>query len=139
MHLLIMELQVQFHLNNAYRASSFASFIAIWAASIFSLIGYSKKIGRIKFWLAVSLPILYFLSQSEFILGPFIFSHRFLDPVTFFRIYTISFASTKLIGGIMFAIPYFLVSRKIDDPRVRNYLKLTSIGRDSFISLHTGV
>jgi hypothetical protein len=28
----------------------------------------------------------------------------------------------------MFAIPYFLVSRKINDPRVRNYLKLTSIG-----------
>jgi hypothetical protein len=119
---------VQFPLNNAYRATSFASFIAIWAASIFSLIGYSKKIGRIKFCLAVSLPILYFLSQSEFFLGPFILSHRFLDPVTFFRIYTISFASTRLIGGIMFAIPYFLVSRKIDDPRVRNYLKLTSIG-----------
>ena len=28
----------------------------------------------------------------------------------------------------MFAIPYFLVSRKINDPKVRNYLKLTSIG-----------
>jgi hypothetical protein len=27
----------------------------------------------------------------------------------------------------MFAIPYFLVSRKIDDPKVRNYLKLASI------------
>ena len=28
----------------------------------------------------------------------------------------------------MFAIPYFLVSRKLNDPNVRNYLKLTSIG-----------
>jgi hypothetical protein len=28
----------------------------------------------------------------------------------------------------MFAIPYYLVSRKINDPKVRNYLKLTSIG-----------
>jgi hypothetical protein len=28
----------------------------------------------------------------------------------------------------MFAIPYYLVSRNINDPRVRNYLKLTSIG-----------
>ena len=46
---------VQFHLNDAYRATSFASFIAIWAASIFSLIGYSKKIGRIKFCLAWSI------------------------------------------------------------------------------------
>ena len=119
---------VQIPFNNAYVASSFLSFIAIWAASIFSLIGYSKKIGRIKFWFAVSLPLLYFLSQSEFIFGPFVLSHRFLDPVTFFRIYTITFASTKLIGGIMFAIPYFLVSRKLNDPNVRNYLKLTSIG-----------
>jgi hypothetical protein len=72
----------QFPLNNAYRASSFAAFIGTWAASIFALIGYSKKIGRVKFCLAVSLPILYFLSQSEFFLGPFIFSHRFLDPIT---------------------------------------------------------
>jgi hypothetical protein len=119
---------VQIPLNKAYTTSSFVSFIAIWAASIFSLIGYSKKIGRLKFWLAVSLPMLYFLSQSEFIFGPVVLSHRFLDPITFFRIYTITFASTKLIGGIMFAIPYFLVSRKIIDPKVRNYLKLTSIG-----------
>lgn len=119
---------VQIPLNNAYTTSSFIAFIAIWGATIFTLIGYSKKIGKLKFWLAVSLPMLYFLSQSEFIFGPIILSHRFLDPITFFRIYTITFASTKLIGGIMFAIPYFLVSRKINDPRVRNYLKLTSIG-----------
>jgi hypothetical protein len=119
---------LQIPLNNAYTVSSFLSFIGLWAATIFSLRGYSRKIGRIKFLLAVSLPMLYFLSQSEFIFGPFILSHRFLDPITFFRIYIISFASTKLVGGIMFAIPYYLVSRKINDPRVRNYLKLTSIG-----------
>jgi hypothetical protein len=119
---------LQIPLNNAYTVTSFLSFIALWAATIFSLRDYSRKIGRIKFWLAMSLPILYFLSQSEFIFGPFILSHRFLDPITFFRIYTISFASTKLVGGIMFAIPYYLVSRKINDPKVKNYLKLTSIG-----------
>jgi hypothetical protein len=119
---------VQIPLNNAYTTSSFVSFIAIWAASIFSLIGYVKKIGRIRFWLAVSLPMLYFLSQSEFFFGPFILSHCFLDPITFFRIYTLTFASTKLIGGIMFAVPYFLVSRKINNPTVKNYLKLTAIG-----------
>jgi hypothetical protein len=119
---------LQIPLNNAYTVTSFLSFIGLWAATIFSLRGYSRKIGRIKFLLAVSLPMLYFLSQSEFIFGPFIFSHRFLDPITFFRIYIISFASTKLVGGIMFAIPYYLVSRKINDPKVRNYLKLTSIG-----------
>jgi hypothetical protein len=119
---------LQIPLNNAYTVSSFLSFIGLWAATIFSLRGYSGRIGRVKFWVAMSLPMLYFLSQSEFIFGPFILSHRFLDPITFFRIYTISFASTKLIGGIMFAIPYYLVSRKINDPRVRNYLKLTSIG-----------
>lgn len=119
---------LQIPLNNAYTVTSFLSFIGLWAATIFSLRDYSRSIGRIKFWLAVSLPILYFLSQSEFIFGPFILSHRFLDPITFFRIYTISFASTKLVGGIMFAIPYYLVSRKINDPKVKNYLKLTSIG-----------
>jgi hypothetical protein len=119
---------LQIPLNNTYTLTSFLSFIGLWAATIFSLRGYSGKIGRIKFWLAISLPLLYFLSQSEFIFGPFILSHRFLDPISFFRIYTISFASTKLVGGIMFAIPYYLVSRKISDPKVRNYLKLTSIG-----------
>jgi hypothetical protein len=119
---------LQIPLNNAYTVTSFLSFIGLWAATIFSLRDYSRSIGRIKFWLAVSLPILYFLSQSEFIFGPFILSHRFLDPITFFRIYTISFASTKLVGGILFAIPYYLVSRKINDPKVKNYLKLTSIG-----------
>jgi hypothetical protein len=119
---------LQIPLNNAYTVTSFLSFIGLWAATIFSLRDYSRSIGGIKFWLAVSLPILYFLSQSEFIFGPFILSHRFLDPITFFRIYTISFASTKLVGGIMFAIPYYLVSRKINDPKVKNYLKLTSVG-----------
>jgi hypothetical protein len=119
---------VQIPLNNAYSVSSFLSFISIWVASILSLIGYSKKIGGLRFWIAVSLPMIYFVSQSEFIFGPLILSHRFLDPTLFFRFYTITFASTKLVGGIMFAIPYLLVSRKINDLRVSNYLKLTSIG-----------
>jgi hypothetical protein len=112
---------LQIPLNNTYTLTSFLSFIGLWAATIFSLRGYSGKIGRIKFWLAISLPLLYFLSQSEFIFGPFILSHRFLDPISFFRIYTISFASTKLVGGIMFAIPYYLISRKISSVSYRQY------------------
>jgi hypothetical protein len=58
---------LQIPLNNAYAVSSFLSFIGLWAATIFSLRGYSGRFGRVKFWLAMSLPMLYFLSQSEFI------------------------------------------------------------------------
>ena len=119
---------VQIPLYSAFTITSNLTFVAMWVGSVLLLRGYSQSLGKLKFWIIVSLPLLYFLSQSQFIFGPFILSHRFVEPLTFFRIYIITFASTKLIGGLMFAIPYFIISMKVYDERISNYLKLASVG-----------
>jgi hypothetical protein len=46
--------------NNAFFISSLASFILGWIATALVLRHYSRTLGRVKFWLIISLPLVYF-------------------------------------------------------------------------------
>ena len=49
----------------AYILTSILSFVTTWIASVMLLYRYSKAIGRIQYWILVSLPLVYFLSQFQ--------------------------------------------------------------------------
>ena len=50
-------------LNQTFVISSIVSFILTWVATAVLLHHYSQNLGRIKYWIIVSLPLVYFLSQ----------------------------------------------------------------------------
>jgi hypothetical protein len=49
--------------NSAYIVSSIISFILTWVAAAMILHHYSNRLGRIKYWTIVSVPLIYFLTQ----------------------------------------------------------------------------
>jgi hypothetical protein len=49
-------------LNSAFFITSLLSFIMTWFASVLLLRHYSRKKGRIRFWIIVCIPLIYFLS-----------------------------------------------------------------------------
>jgi hypothetical protein len=63
---------IAFTAYNGYVISSIFSFIMTWISTAIILHHYSKRIGNIKYWIIVSLPLIYFphyLMRTQFSLG----------------------------------------------------------------------
>ena len=52
-------------LQPIYLVISVFSFILMWAATVFLLRNYSSRLGKIKYWILVTIPLAYFLSQFQ--------------------------------------------------------------------------
>lgn len=106
------------------------SFVVTWFASAVLLTYRSSRIGRIKYWVIIALPLVYFLSQfissftDEF--APLISS----DPVTIAIVLTLIFTLSKLAGGILFGLAFWSIAKTINDEFVvtKNLIKLAGFG-----------
>jgi hypothetical protein len=114
--------------NSSYFASSVAAFILTWFATILLLNHYSKKLGKVRYWILVLIPLVYFLSQFESIFLNVFVSFRKEDPILFGVIYTLIFSATKPAGGILFGIAFWSTSRNIENRVVKNYLIISAYG-----------
>ena len=69
--------------NSAYFVTSLLVFMSIWFATVLLLKHYSNKIGKAKYWILVSIPLLYFLTQFQTILINLFTPLRLSDPILF--------------------------------------------------------
>ena len=120
---------LSFYLYNSYIISSILSFILMWVATAMFLYHYSKKLGKTKYWIIISLPLLYFLSQfATFILNLFD-PFMQVSPVFFGILLSIIFPLSKAVGGVLFGIGFWTTARTINKSNVvRRYLVITAIG-----------
>ncbi len=120
---------LSFYLYNGYVISSILSFILMWVATVMFLYHYSQKLGKTKYWIIISLPLLYFLSQfATFLLNLF---DPFMreSPVFFGILLSVIFPLSKAVGGVFFGIGFWTTSRTIHKSNIiRQYLVITSIG-----------
>jgi hypothetical protein len=113
---------------NAFFTSSIISFILTWIATIFMIYHHSKVLGVVTFWILVSIPLAYFIPQFEPSLIFLFDSYRLADPIMFDMIYTIIFAASTTVGGILFAAAFWSIARKLSDKRLRKYTILSGVG-----------
>ena len=106
-----------------YQYSDLISFIFIWGASALLLLHYRKRVGLVKFWLIISLPLIYYLGSIVEVVG--IYEPQSDTEFYFFYLY-ISLYS--IAGGLMFGITFIAIARKIDNPRIKGYMTLTAFG-----------
>lgn len=120
---------LSFYLYNGYVISSILSFILMWVATAMFLYHYSKKIGKTKYWIIISVPLVYFLSQfATFLLNVFDFFMQ-ESPVFFGVLLSVIFPISKAVGGVLFGIGFYTTSRIINKSNiVRQYLVVTAIG-----------
>jgi hypothetical protein len=115
-------------LNFAYVASSGTSFVLMWIATVLLLRHYSAKVGRMKYWLVVSIPLVYFLSQFQPL---FLYSFRDLrltDPVLFGIAYNLVFSATKPAGALLFGLAFWTIARIGTNDEVKTYMIISSFG-----------
>jgi hypothetical protein len=114
--------------SSSYLISSVAGFIFTWFATILLLHHYSRKLGLIRYWVMVLIPLVYFLSQFQGVILDVFGPLRTLDPILFGVTYTLIFSATKSVGGILFGIAFWSVARNIQNNVVKNYFVISAYG-----------
>ena len=99
-------------LDYAFYILSILSFISIWTGTVGLLAHYSKKVGYVKFWIVMSLPLVFYLGQIIVIYSqiPLLFFR--IDNTSFLFYYRVIFTLSSTLGGLLFSLPFFLLSQK---------------------------
>src|SRR5688572_10108121 len=111
-----------------YRISFFITFCSIWVLTAFLLYDYFGRNNRLKFWIILSIPIIFFLIQFFPITLKLLISLYQLNPSLFLPLYTILSTIITFIGATMVSITLWLLIRKIPNKSFRNYLILVAFG-----------
>ena len=112
-------------LNYFYYYLSIFSFILTWIMTSLLLRDYSVKLGKIRYWIFLSLPLAFYLSQILVTQFGFFIPEQDSDQLSFSFWFLFLYTLSSPIGGILFSLPYFLVMKKMDiDRSLRSYMKI---------------
>jgi hypothetical protein len=111
-----------------YVLTSIIAFILTWIATVLLLHNYSKILGSARYWILVSIPLVYFLSQFQFVFVELFTSFRISDPIFFGIVFTLFFNSTVPVGGALFGIAFWSVSRSVNSNAVKQYMIISAYG-----------
>jgi len=103
-------------LGNLYNISSLISFFSIWMTTAILMNSYREKLIRsVTFWTILVLPLVYFLMTYfyQFFLSNMLSSYFQNDPVTFSIMVSTFLSLSKPIGGLIFAIAFWNISRRV--------------------------
>jgi hypothetical protein len=114
-------------LNYVYSISSVISFMTSWMATILILRHYSPKLGKLKFWLVLGIPLGYFLVQF-LPLFPNIISFLSQSDTLLF-LYSLIPGYSKVAGAILFGLAFWTVVRNLGHRSiVKDYMIMSAYG-----------
>jgi hypothetical protein len=115
-------------LNSAYDILSILSFMMMWVATSLLLRHYTQRIGVVKYWIILSIPLVFFLMQYLAI-SVNLFATLFASQALFYGvILTLIFSFSKSAGGILFGIAFWIVARKVGRNIVKDYMIISAYG-----------
>jgi len=117
-------------LSRIYQYSDVASFFLKWGGTALILYHYSHKIGRVKYWVLLSLPVAYFSLIIVYHLHLYE-PHEELETLIFYGIGSLN----ATFGGILFYLAFKLTSENFSSNQVfRDYLLMAGFGFMLFFS-----
>jgi hypothetical protein len=107
--------------------------ISSWFLTVSLLKQYVDRIGKKKFWLIVSIPLLYqlltfIIRDANLIDNPALIEIIYSKQIQFL------FGVSYQISGLFFAIAFWIIARKMKRKAMKNYLIISSIGIISLFS-----
>jgi hypothetical protein len=115
-------------LSVAFDALSISSFLLMWIATAISLSQYRHKMGRIKYFSLMAIPLIYYIFPLQGYFGDVFFSLLQSSPVSYSIIYILIFSATKQVGAVLFSLAFWTASTLVYDNRIRKSLLISSIG-----------
>lgn len=127
-HIIGMTVIVDTTIPTLYEIMSSLSFVSFWVATAVLLRHHAKHLGILRYWIFVSLPLIYFLSQYQSLIISLFYSIRVQDPALFGVLYTLIFTGTKPIGGFLFALAFWSIARNVDSQVIKFYAMISAYG-----------
>jgi hypothetical protein len=119
-------------LDNTYRITSFMSFFSIWITTAILMNYYREKLlNAIVYWVILSIPLAYFVITYfyQYILGNILSSFLEIDPISVSIILGAFLALSKPIGGFLFGLVFWNISRVIGYERnIKTYMIISGWG-----------
>jgi hypothetical protein len=115
-------------LSITFDALSLSSFLLMWIATAIFLSQYRHKMGRIKYFSLMSIPLIYYIFPLQGYFGDILFSLLQSSPVSYSIIYVLIFSATKQVGAVLFSLAFWTASTLVYDNRIRKSLLISSIG-----------
>jgi MFS family permease len=119
-------------LDNLLRITSFMSFISIWLTTAILMNSYrEKKIHTVAYWILLSMPLIYFVVTYfyQFILARTLISYVEIDPVTVSIILSAFLSLSKPIGGLLFGIAFWNISKVVSyEKNIRTFMIISGWG-----------
>lgn len=115
-------------LSTTFDILSVLSFLSIWLATIILLKQYRYTLGRVKFYILITVPLVYYMFPFEIYFGNLLSPLLLDSPVTISLIYVTTFSATKQVGGFLFCFAFLSASNLVPRYRIRNSLLLSAIG-----------
>ncbi|HEU5172299.1 MAG TPA: hypothetical protein VFT83_02120, partial [Nitrososphaeraceae archaeon] len=107
---------------------SLSSFLLMWVATGILLSQYRHKMGRIRFFSLMSIPLIYYIFPFQNYFGDVFFLLLSSSPVIFSVIYILIFSATKQVGALLFSLSFWTASSLVHHDRVYKSLLISSIG-----------
>jgi hypothetical protein len=115
-------------LSTVFDVVYLASFLAIWVATIALLYQYRYKVGRIKYIILMSVPLIYYSFTYQSYFGN-MFSYLALEsPIAFGVSYVLTFSATKQVGALLFSLTFLTASVVITKKEIRSSLLVSAMG-----------
>ena len=103
------------------------SFLFTWVATAILLYSYYNKTNKLIYWVAMTVPVLYFFSLVQpFVLN--LFYENIHNSTYAGIIYTLFLYSVKPVGGILFGVAFWRMSKSIDHDQIKNYMIISAYG-----------
>jgi len=115
-------------LKQFYSVSFIISYVVTWFATVTVLHTYSYRLGKVKFWAFVILPLLYIIGEFQVFILPLLSEYRSADPVAFTVTYTLIFNTIKFGGAFFFGIGFWSMARKIEQKSLKSFLIISAYG-----------
>lgn len=115
-------------LSIVFDAISLTSFLLLWIATAIFLSQYKHKMGRIKYFTLMAIPLIYYIFPLQGYFGDVFFNLLQSSPVSYSIIYILIFSATKQVGAVLFSLAFWTASTLVYDNRIRKSLLISSIG-----------
>lgn len=111
--------------DTVYQIAGIVSYVLTWIATVMLLRPYIKKIGKVKFWIMMGAPMVYYLIEFPlFSLGIFTPSED-SNAMTNILIFSLS----AIIAGILFGVAFLSIARTLKSgTAARNYMIIAAYG-----------
>ena len=119
--------------QTVFVASQIVSFLSLWGSTALLLHTYSKKLGKVKFWIIITIPIASFLSIF-FIITPFVMSissgnHDKASIIEILVVDALGYTLPALFSGLLFGLPFWIIARSLSySSALKDYMIIAGSG-----------